>query len=415
MRQWLRDNKYRVHAWVIGSGLILFAVHNPNQPALDWAFLPIVGLAFSLFALLFVLMDKKAEITLGPRWVWIPLLVIIASIAASSIAEVVSGAVTFTEGLAPIAFSAYMFGIYLVARILKEDLFAPFAVAVVIEAISIVADGLTTPGLRNGGIVGPTNYDMASGFLILGVLFSAVKRQWWLLTVAMVGLAFAGAEEAMVAGVILGVVWLIRRDFGKRLVVIGGCVVVGAVLMLTTGLGGKLYATAETRVSELVTMVQGGEPDHSLTNSTGEDVTYPRRFIHSQDKGDWPVQYTYEWEETLDNILWWRWSQYTEAARNFSWVGNGYMVTEFNFSTVHNVPGVIVQQVGPIAGAAWLFLMIACLVKTRWKYAFTAVLALSLFDHFIWTQVAPWWWALVGVATVTLDRSDLIFRREKVE
>ncbi len=356
-------------------------------------------------------MDKKDEITLGPRWVWIPLLVIIASIAASSIAEVVSGAVTFTEGLAPIAFAAYMFGIYLVARILKEDLFAPFAVAVVIEAVSIVVDGLMTPGMRNGGIVGPTNYDMASGFLILGVLFSAVKRQWWLLLIALAGLAFAGAEEAMVAGAILGAVWLVRRDFGKKLVFIAGVVVLGAVVMFATGLGGQLYATAQTRVSELVTFVQGGEPDHSLTNPAGDEVTYPRDFIVLQDGNDWLIHYDAEWEETLDNIFWWRYIQYKNAAKDFSWVGNGYMVTEFDLMTVHNVPGVIVQQVGPVAGVAWLFLMIACLVKTRWRYAFVAVLALSLFDHFVWTQIASWWWALVGVATVTLDRSDLIFKR----
>jgi len=51
-----------------------------------------------------------------------------------------------------------------------------------------------------------------------------------------------------------------------------------------------------------------------------------------------------------------------------------------------------------------------CAVRTRWKYAFVAVLALSVWDHFIWTQFAPLWWALVGVATVSEVKSDLIFK-----
>ncbi len=38
------------------------------------------------------------------------------------------------------------------------------------------------------------------------------------------------------------------------------------------------------------------------------------------------------------------------------------------------------------------------------------IMALSVFDHFIFTQLAPWWWALVGVATASDIKSDLIFK-----
>jgi len=76
------------------------------------------------------------------------------------------------------------------------------------------------------------------------------------------------------------------------------------------------------------------------------------------------------------------------------------------------VPLIIVDQIGPLAGLAWLWVTIACLVKTKWRYAFIAVIALSLFDHYIWTQAAPYWWVLVGVSTTSTIKSDLIFRRE---
>ena len=65
-----------------------------------------------------------------------------------------------------------------------------------------------------------------------------------------------------------------------------------------------------------------------------------------------------------------------------------------------------------IAGAlAWLWVTLFCLIKTKWKYAWSGVIILSVFDHFIWTQVAPWWWVLVGVSSVSAIKSDLIFRR----
>ncbi|KKM68897.1 hypothetical protein LCGC14_1456350, partial [marine sediment metagenome] len=34
-----------------------------------------------------------------------------------------------------------------------------------------------------------------------------------------------------------------------------------------------------------------------------------------------------------------------------------------------------------------------------------------VFDHYVWTQFAPWWWVLVGVSAASMDGgSDRIFR-----
>jgi hypothetical protein len=131
-------------------------------------------------------------------------------------------------------------------------------------------------------------------------------------------------------------------------------------------------------------------------NQTGE---YPRVFYKQEGGIDYRVEYNYAWEETLDNALFWRWTGWKRATQNISWLGHGYELTEFNFYTVHNVPLIVADQIGPIAALAWLFTVVACLVKTRWKYLFVAVLALSMLDHLVWTMFAPWLPVMLGIAT----------------
>ncbi len=416
LRDRIKVHKNKVYAWVIGTGFILVGVHNPGQPFLSEAFIPLIGMSVSAFAMLFYLRDHRSEITLGPRKIWVPLIIIVAGMASSGVAEWARGNADLQQTIAPLVFGVILFGGYITARILKEDMIAPFAFMVVIESVSCVWAGLTHAGIRTGGIVGPTNYDMASGFLILGVLFSLKRHQWWLTAVALVGLAFAGAEEAMVAGAVLTLALVIRRDWSKKILLPVGVGVVGVILLLTTNIGTGLYDTAEKRINELVIMAQGGENDHGITRPFGEgSVEYPREFITVENENEFLIQYDYEWEETLDNIFWWRWTQYKHAFNQFSWFGNGYTITEFSLYTVHNVPFLIVDQVGPFASLAWLFVVGYCLIKTRWKYAWLAVISLSLFDHYLWTQVAPWVWVLVGVSTVSQRKNDLIFKGDNDE
>jgi hypothetical protein len=104
-----------------------------------------------------------------------------------------------------------------------------------------------------------------------------------------------------------------------------------------------------------------------------------------------------------------------EAAENFKPFGDGYMVTEFKHNTVHNVPLIIIQQLGIpgiIAALAWLWISFYCLFKTKYKYVWIIILALSVFDHYIWTQLTPWWWVAIGITTVN-NGNDLIFKTTK--
>ncbi|GAH35940.1 unnamed protein product, partial [marine sediment metagenome] len=72
------------------------------------------------------------------------------------------------------------------------------------------------------------------------------------------------------------------------------------------------------------------------------------------------------------------------------------------------------QELGPIAAIAWCVAMLVGLVKTRYKYAFAAIIAFSLFDHLMWTWLAPLPFVIAGVATVD-NEGDFLFRKESVQ
>lgn len=366
-----RNQKY---AWLIGTGFMLFAVHNPNQPLLNYAFLPWIGLLISVMGLMFLITENRKNLDFGSKKIWIPLVVIVASMGISGIWQMAESGLDPKEAFAPLLFGVYLFGGYLAGRILGRDLFAPFAVAVIIEAVSCVVYGLINPGHHTGGIIGPMNYDMAAGFLIFGTLVSALRHQWWLTSVALIGLFFTGAPEAMLGVGILFIVILIRRDFNKKILLPIGLTAVILAGWFATGYGGQLYAYAKWAAVTVFT-----EAEHPVTASVKEAPIAGRIRLM---------------QESLEDI------------KPF---GHGYYITEFTNETVHNIPLLINWQVGILAAIAWLWVTLFCLVKTKWKYVFTAVLVLGLFDHYLWTQVAPWWWGMVGVATVDTGK-DLIFK-----
>lgn len=363
----------KVWAWLIGVGLILFAIHNPNQPLLEYAFLPVIGLTISLLACLMVITDNRKNLDFGPKWLWIPLVIIATSIALSGI---INGE-TVGSKFAPLAFGTYLIGIYLSARILGEDLFAPFAFAVIIEAVSCVVIGIVDPGVRNGGIVSPWNYDMAAGLLVIGVLVSTVRHQWWLSAVALVGLFFTGAEEGWFAVGIITIILLIRKDWNKKLLIPALALAITIAICTPLGITQGIYGLTAHRVDAASSAVS--TPD------------------------------TEEREQLLEEATGYRWLTHWRISP-IKPFGYGYTITEFYEGIPHMMPLVITEQVGPVAMLAWLFILVLCLIKSRWKYAWLGIGALSVFDHYLWTQVAPWFWALAGASTVSY-RNDLIFRR----
>jgi len=398
-----------IYAWIVGISIMLFAVHHPQQPFLEQAFIPTMAMFALCMAVFMWTAENYRRLSLGDKKVWIPMAVIAFSISTSGFVQLLMGGSELPHALASLAFGIILFALYVMSRSIGEAMFSPFMVAVIIVAISCVIYSIYKEG-RSGGILSPTNYDIATGFLIFGTVVSAVRHQWWLLSIALFGLAFTGAEEALVCVALLSVVCLLRHDWGRKMVLPVAIVVIGLAVGFGTGLAKPYYQAAQLKVERFVMLVNGESFDYTISWDSPGEPYYPRTFYTTENNIQYLVHYEYEWEEALDSITFWRWTQYKHMVQTFTPLGHGYEMNVFNYYFAHNVPMIIAQQVGIVAALAWIWVVVYCLIRTKWKYAFVAIIGLSLIDHFIWTQVAPWWWVLVGVATVSDRKSDLVFR-----
>jgi hypothetical protein len=388
-----RERRNKICAWLIGIGLVLMAVHNVDQPLLKYAFLPVIGMSLIVPAMLLALSENRHNITLGSKWVWIPMVIIALSISLSgelSIFNIILGGV--------------LFGLYLSARILGQRLFKPFAFAIVIETISLIWYGFEHIGDNQGGIISWTNYDIATGFLLFGLVFSSIKHQWWLSGIALAGLYLTGAEEAVFAILVLLAVVLIRRDWGYKILFPIVTMVLFIPFSYTFDIPQGLYGGM---VDKLPIIGQ------SATAQANTEIWVRDREVEAQTNGEetWihPIK-NYTWEDVLDQMSGYRWYDWKNALTDIKVFGHGYNMTNFYWGIPHNVPLVIVWQVGILAALSWLFVMVYLLIKTKWKYAIITILALSVFDHFIWTQIGMWWWAAVGVISLNDIKSDLVFK-----
>lgn len=377
IRRWQKDNERHIWIFGLGTGLALYGIHWREQPLLNYFFLPQLGLIIIIACLLLYYTKYSHRPDFGPKYVWVPMLVIVASIVARLVVDF-----SFISAAGAL-YGVILFGVYLLSRQLGKEIFMVFIPFVAIVAVSCIVNGIMHPGETTGGII--TNYCASAGFMIFGTAVNKFKWQWVLATLVLVALFFVGALEALFAVIVLGIVILARKDWGRKLLLPIGLVAVVLLSSVMMGNFGALWGKTNLAVAkDLIT-------------------------------GETPVS-----DATLDMATTGRWVAYDRAVSNIEPLGHGFWVTmppecvegySIEYEPVHNVPLVIVDQIGPTAGLAWLFITIFCLVKTKWKYAWSAVLVLSVFDHYIFTQFAPYWWCLAGVSTASTLKSDYIFRK----
>jgi hypothetical protein len=328
-------------------------------------------------ATLFYLLDNWKHISWGDRRVFIPLLIIVAAISLSGVtAETLSGK------FAPMFMGIALFALYLASRALGKGIFFPLAVGVAIASLGIIAYGLWHPGTTTGGFVFEHNYDISTGFILLGAAVFIHRWRWLLACLSVVSLLLSGAPEAIFVLGVIGVAALLRRDWSKKVIVLAVVLVAFVAIGLIGGQTQRLYSYVGDTLS-FNPVANYVSPEGERTDMSPLDIRV--RVIQ-------------------------------DAMSNIKPLGDGYSLTDFHISTVHNVPLIIIQQLGwlgILAGAAWLWVTIWCFIKTRWKYAWLSIIALSVFDHYVWTQLAPVWWILIGVSTARDLPSDLIFRKQQ--
>lgn len=354
-------------AYLIGIGLILFVVNQPDQPLMNVMLISNLGLLLIYLGIIWSISKIKSvkELSLGSRWVYIPLLVIVVSIIISSL---LSGA---SNKFALALFAPTLFALYVLGRYYGETIFKPFLYGVIIVSTSLVIGGIINPGIKQGGLISPTNYDMATGFLVFGTLVCVWRKQWILTFIALIGLFFTGADEAIFSVAVIFATVLIRRDFSRKLVLPIAALSMMLIIAIPLGITTELYSPTVQKVESAT--------EGNWLQATGYRLT-----------GNWQIS----------------------ELKPF---GTGYYVSwndNYRGKIPHNVPLIIVEQIGIAGALAWCVVAGYCLIKTKWKYAWVGLLSLCVFDHFIWSMCAPWFWVLAGVSTASDIKNDYIFKNE---
>ncbi len=395
----LRHN--RRWAVLVGLGIALAPIHNRWLTELVTEngevgfFIPAFGTAIWLMgSLVFVVWnwERILEVGLGDKRVWIPLLLIVGAIGLSG-----AMAGTLTDKVAPVLMGVSLFSLYIVARVLGKGMFLPLAIGAGLASLGVIVSSILDPGMLTGGLLFGWNYDIVVGFVLLGATLFTARWRLPLISLSLVAMFLSGSPEAVFSVMVVGVLVISRRDWSKRLLLVLTPVALVAVIWFGLGYGQHLY-------SYTIDVIKN-KP--SIPPTTGNREAIPEEGILITPSPYLPERGAIEQRIYVIGMV----------MADLKPLGEGYNLTGFGkVKNVHNVPLVIVQQLGYsgiLAGVAWLWVSIWCLVKTRWKYAWVLVLSLSVFDHYIWTQLAPIWWAVIGVSTTSLAESDLIFKGDR--
>ena len=209
-------NKDKLLTIILGLGLALVPIHRVNFVFEGFG----LGLTLIAVAGIIVARIKSKTLTLGPRYVYIPLAIIVLSM-------LVSESALSAKLLALVLFAVYIAGVNLRQEL---KLLVP---AVVVGSVSIVVLNLIE-GSRTGGIYFTNNYNLAIGAIVLGTLLCKTRNHWILVSVVLIGLVFSGAEEALIALTLLGKTLLIRRDWSRRLLITASVLVIVVLMLAST-------------------------------------------------------------------------------------------------------------------------------------------------------------------------------------
>ena len=373
---------------MIGTGVALSPIHNvwltnllTNSKGEVMFFLPAFGyLLVIMGAGLFLLNNwsRVKEVGWGDRRIIYCLMIIVVAIALSG-----SAYTGWQDRIAPLGMGLSLFALYLTSRVIGKAVFVPLAVGVVAASLGIIAYAIWHPGTITGGFLFERNRDIATGYILMGTVLFNHKWQWLLAGLAVIALFLSGSAEAIFAGGVIVLAVMIRRDFGKKLVAVGVILAMAVAFIIISGWGYSLYRyTVGVAQQNPTAIYQPSDGDVTKVSPIAVRVLVIR-----------------------------------DAFKALSPLGDGYNLTNFTRQTVHNVPLILVQQMGwtgILAGIAWLWVSIWCLIKTKWKYAWVSILALAVFDHYMWTQLAPVFWLVVGVSTADIEtKTDMVFRDSK--
>lgn len=368
-------------AITLGIGLALFPIHNTwltelftTKDGNTIIFIPTIATLLIIVATGFFIISIDHWKTVkangwGDLKIVIPLGIIVAAIGLSGIT-----APDIEGKLAPLFMGLVLFALYIVSRVFGRTLFVPVGIGAGVASLGVIIYQAIHPGTVTGGYVFGGNYDIVAGYILLGSALFFHKWRIWLALLGATAMLLSGSPEALFSLAVVGAAMVIRRDLPswKVLAVAGAVLVILGAVIWGTGLYRYIWDAAHD------------------TLTSADSISETRN----------PISYRVE-------II-------KQAITHIKPLGNGYSLTEFYTGIVHNVPLIIVQELGwpgILAGLAWLWITVYCLIKSKWKYAWILVLSLSVFDHFLWDQLSVLWPCIIGASLASAD-NDYILRHK---
>ena len=395
---WQRTiSKEKILAFIIGVGIALTPIHNTwltnlvkDNGEVSF-FIPSFGVALWFIGSLMFVVYYWGKINWGEKRIYIPLAIIVCAMTITGInEETIGGKIT------PFFMGISLFSLYLAARIIGRDILIPLAVGVAVASLGSIVYGLIYRIIPSGGYVFDSNYDILAGYVLLGLALFIHRWQKWLAMLSLSAMLLSGSPEAFFVLCIVGIAVLYRRDWSKKLIYVLTPVVILIAIWMGVGWGGELYGfTYETL------QMQARHTDNEVSDKMPAEIVEENNITYYR------------------SAVGYRFLVIITELQNVKPLGTGYILTDFSRQrNVHNVPLVIVQQLGYggiVAAIAWIWVSIYCLIKTKWKYAWITLLALCVFDHYIWTQLAPIWWVVVGASLTSNIKDDYIFKRTQID
>ena len=278
-----------------------------------------------------------------------------------------------------------MFGVYTVARtgiIRVSGWHIP--VTLLILGLLIPIASASGGWIKTGGLF---NYDLGTGVIILLAVMWRSKYQWIAVAFAAASLFFSGAEEALIGIGALVAVAALKRDWKMALAPLAVAAVLVAALT-PFGITDRLWHILPQRVTAAVQVATTQQIPEQPAYVPSVNEPSPEGVPRVDGKnGDISTG------DEIDTALGYRWPIYVRAVKQATWFGHGF---RGSYVVPHNAALAILESAGLLAMLLWLFLVGRALVISRLSYTIVAVLALSLFDHYIWYQLWPLAWIILG-------------------
>lgn len=247
-----------------------------------------------------------------------------------------------------------------------------FFYAVIIESISCIIQGiLNIKGVEYsyfvGGIITSTgvnsqlshcaNYNLACGYIAFGTILSTDKQQRILIPLVILAVFFIGSIEGIYIFITLLAWMIIKKNYNRAMFIELSIAVLFIIIWSVFGTGRSIWH----RLLPASKLVSDTSNSHELA---------------------WK---TMGWKYFIDN---------------FKWYGNGYLQLVSNkiYDTIHNVPLVIVQQIGVVPAIAWIYASMVSLIKSKFSIIWIGLLVMCIADHMVWTNLVIYWWMIVGIS-----------------